>query len=113
MEQFTEDQVRDKAKEILGFENVENVETGVGQLTTFNQLGFKGISDKPDGWYLPKDKSLPALILEVKSEKTRLEKKCIDEILKNCNIALKKYKQVMGILYNGKETKAFVNGEEI
>ena len=25
MEQFTEDQVRDKAKEILGFGNVENV----------------------------------------------------------------------------------------
>lgn len=111
--ELTEDQVRDKAKEILGFNNIENIECGVGQLTTFNQLGFKGISDKPDGWYLPKEKSSPALILEVKSEKTKLEQKSIDEILKNCKIAHKKYKNVMGILYNGRETKAFVNETEI
>ena len=91
--ELTEDQVRDKAKEILGFNNIENIECGVGQLTTFNQLGFKGISDKPDGWYLPKEKSSPALILEVKSEKTKLEQKSIDEILKNCKIAHKKYKK--------------------
>ena len=50
MEQLTEDQVRDNAGKILGFENTENVDSGVGQLTTFNNLGFKGIIDKPDGW---------------------------------------------------------------
>lgn len=52
---LTEDQVRDKAKLILKFDvEEEGVLQGTGQLTTFNQLGFKGIPDKPDGWYLPK-----------------------------------------------------------
>lgn len=113
MEQFTEDQVRDKAKEILGFENVENVETGVGQLTTFNQLGFKGISDKPDGWYLPNDKKQVAIILETKNSKEDVSKqKWKDEILKNIKIVLKKYKKVVGILYNGYDVAVFKNLEE-
>ena len=113
MEQFTEDQVRDKAKEILGFGNVENVETGVGQLTTFNQLGFKGISDKPDGWYLPNDKKQVAIILETKNSKEDVSKqKLKDEILKNIKIVLKKYKKVVGILYNGYDVAVFKNLEE-
>ena len=113
MEQFTEDQVRDKAKEILGFGNVENVETGVGQLTTFNQLGFKGISDKPDGWYLPNDKKQVAIILETKNSKEDVSKqKWKDEILKNIKIVLKKYKKVVGILYNGYDFAVFKNLEE-
>ena len=113
MEQFTEDQVRDKAKEILGFGNVENVETGVGQLTTFNQLGFKGISDKPDGWYLPNDKKQVAIILETKNSKEDVSKqKWKDEILKNIKILLKKYKKVVGILYNGYDVAVFKNLEE-
>lgn len=37
---LTEDQVRDKAKLILGLENTETALSGVGQITTFNQLGF-------------------------------------------------------------------------
>lgn len=40
----TEDQVRDEAKIILGFDEIENgVQQGTGQITTFNQLGFKGV----------------------------------------------------------------------
>lgn len=113
MEQFTEDQVRDKAKEILGFGNIENVKTGVGQLTTFNQLGFKGISDKPDGWYLPNDKKQVAIILETKNSKEDVSKqKWKDEILKNIKIVLKKYKKVVGILYNGYDVAVFKNLEE-
>ncbi|EEI85491.1 hypothetical protein HMPREF0072_1952 [Anaerococcus lactolyticus ATCC 51172] len=51
----TEDQVRDYAREVLGFNEIEeNINQGTGQITTFNQLGFKGYSDKPDGWFLPK-----------------------------------------------------------
>ena len=43
----TEDQVRDYAKLVLGFDEAEeNVDQGTGQITTFNQLGFKGYSDK-------------------------------------------------------------------
>ena len=46
---LTEDAVRDKARDILGLKDKKNAKAGVGQLTTFNQLGFAGISDKPDG----------------------------------------------------------------
>ncbi len=113
MESLTEDQVRDKAKEILGFDNVENVETGVGQLTTFNQLGFKGISDKPDGWYLPNDKMQVAIILETKNSKEDVSKqKWKEEVIKNIKIVLKKYKKVIGILYNGFDVCVFKNLEE-
>lgn len=46
----TEDQVRDGAKITLGFDKTEEkVQQGTGQITTFNQLGFKGVVDKPDG----------------------------------------------------------------
>lgn len=109
---MTEDQVRDMAGKILKFENSENVKSGVGQLTTFNQLGFKGVSDKPDGWYLPDNKELPAIILETKSSKINIDN-FIDEIKKNSNIALKKYKKVVGIIYNGENIRVFVNNEEI
>lgn len=40
----TEDEVRDSAKIQLGFDKIEaNVKQGTGQITTFNQLGFKGV----------------------------------------------------------------------
>ena len=114
MDQFTEDQVRDKAKEILGFDNVENAESGVGQLTTFNQLGFKGISDKPDGWYLPNNKKQVAIILETKNSKEDVSKqKWKDELIKNIIIVQKKYKKVIGILYNGIDVIVYKNLEEI
>lgn len=65
----TEDEIRDEAKSILGFDKKESkIQQGTGQITTFNQLGFKGVIDKPDGWYLPDDCSMPAIILETKSE---------------------------------------------
>lgn len=48
VENMTEDEVRDKAREILSWDSI-GVTAGVGQLTTFNQLGFKGKLDKPDG----------------------------------------------------------------
>lgn len=101
----TEDEVRDKAKEVLGFNQSENdVKQGTGQITTFNQLGFKGVSDKPDGWYLPEDKGNPAIILETKSAKEDVSNtKWIEELRKNINIVATKYTQVVGILYNGTE----------
>ena len=71
----TEDEVRDSAKLILGFDKTEGgVQQGTGQITTFNQLGFKGCNDKPDGWYLPDDASRPAIILETKSESEPISK---------------------------------------
>ncbi|MGM9727077.1 MAG: hypothetical protein ACI3YJ_05645, partial [Prevotella sp.] len=64
--EMTEDEVRDIARTELGLELSDEALSGVGQLTSFNRLGFPGIKDRPDGWYLPKDTNLTAIILEVK-----------------------------------------------
>jgi len=111
----TEDEVRDEAKIILGFDKKEkDVVQGTGQITTFNKLGFKSKMDKPDGWYLPKNKNEPAIILETKSEEVDLNiQKCVDELTKNCDIVLSKYKNVVGILYNGNYTRVFKNNIEV
>ena len=110
----TEDEVRDSAKIILGFDVVEDkIQQGTGQITTFNQLGFKGIIDKPDGWYLPDDHNIPSIILETKSEAEDISlQKWVDELVKNCNIVATKYKQVVGILYNGIDIRVFKNNIE-
>ncbi len=109
----TEDQVRDQAAKVLGFNSVTNATVGVGQLTTFNQLGFKGVSDKPDGWYLPNDYSEPAIILEAKASNISLKERQVKEILKNIQIVKMKYKKVVGILYNGDDVRVFKGEEEI
>lgn len=111
----TEDQVRDEAKTILGFDKQETkVQQGTGQITTFNQLGFKGVINKPDGWYLPDDLNAPAIILETKSEAENISlEKWANELFKNCNIVLSKYKQVVGILYNGIDVRVFLNNSEL
>lgn len=111
----TEDQVRDEAKIILGFDKKEaKIQQGTGQITTFNQLGFKGVADKPDGWYLPDDLNAPAIILETKSEAEDISlKKWKNELFKNCTIVLSKYKQVIGVLYNGVEVRVFLNNSEL
>ena len=114
---LTEDKVRDNDKRILGFDNVveQNVQQGTGQLTTFNQLGLKGISDKPDGWYIPDNKNAVAIILETKNSDVDLDTKmCVDEIRKNCTILMTNgYKKVVGILHNGYKTRGFLNNEPI
>lgn len=111
----TEDEVRDSAKIQLGFDKVEdNVKQGTGQITTFNQLGFKGVIDKPDGWYLPDDFTMPAIILETKSEQEDISlQKWVNELMKNCDIVRKKYKNVCGILYNGTDIRVFKNDVEL
>jgi len=111
----TEDQVRDDAKIILGFDdNEKDVQQGTGQITTFNQLGFNGRSDKPDGWYLPNDLGEVAIILETKSEKEDLTKnKWVKELFKNLKIVGEKYSKIVGILYNGSDIRVFKNDEEI
>ena len=111
-ENMTEDEVRDKAREILGLNNHGGGAAGVGQLTTFNQLGFKGKLDKPDGWYLPANKSDTAVVLETKASKIALGATQAKELLKNIRIMNAKYEHVVGILYNGESTRVFKNGEE-
>lgn len=109
---LTEDIVRDNAGKILDFKNEHNIKSGVGQLTTFNQLGFKGISDKPDGWYLPDNLEETAIILETKNSNQAL-RNYLYELEKNCNIVLTKYNKVIGILYNGYEVIVTKNNEGI
>lgn len=103
------------AKQILGFDQPEkNIEQGTGQIKTFNQLGFKGVNDKPDGWYLPKDTSKVAIILEAKSEKEDLSKsKWENELFKNIDIVATKYNKIIGILYNGKDVRVFKDKIEV
>lgn len=112
---LTEDEVRNNAEKILGFnDNEDNVIQGTGQITTFNQLGFKGVSDKPDGWYLPDEKYKPAIILETKAEGVDIStEKCLIELEKNCSVIAEKYAHIIGILYNGESVRVFKDGEEV
>lgn len=96
---LTEDAVRDNARDILGFKDGDGIRAGVGQLTTFNQLGFPGVADKPDGWYLPDNHADTALVLETKASHIPLGDKQVDEVLKNVKIVQGQYKNVVGILY--------------
>lgn len=109
----TEDQVRDDANKILGLKDTETALAGVGQLTSFAKLGFKGegANYRPDGWYLPNETNFPAIILEVKKEDCDLKQPQIDEVLKNCRIVQSKYKNVVGILYNGIDILVYKNEE--
>lgn len=102
---ITEDIVRDHAKIILGFDAEEDgIQQGTGQITTFNQLGFKGNNNKPDGWYLPDDKGDVAIILETKSGQENVQNdKWIKELKKNIKITSKQYSKIVGILYNGED----------
>ena len=112
----TEDEVRDEDKLLLGFDKEEaGIKQGTGQLTTFNQLGIKGISDKPDGWYLPDNKNDVAIILETKSSKEDVGcKKWIDELRKNCSIVRDSgWTKVVGILHNGYKTNGLYNNDPI
>ena len=111
---MTEDEVREEAGKILGLKKEKDLKSGVGQITTFNQLGFKGVNDKPDGWYLPDDHNMPAIILETKSEAEDITlQKWVDELFVNIDIVNSKYKEVVGILYNGKEQRVFLNKDEL
>ena len=110
---LTEDKVRNEAAKIL---ELEGEFAGTGQITTFNQLGFGDHvlkNHKPDGWYLPADLSV-AIILETKSEKEDVNHQAwIDELLKNCSVVMTRYRNVIGILWNGRETNVFINGDRI
>lgn len=104
---MTEDEVRDQAREILDLETSESAQAGVGQLTSFNKLGFTGVKDRPDGWYLPYETHFPALVLEAKGSNIKFTAKERDELKKNIKIVQTKYKHVVGILYNGYEVEVY------
>lgn len=110
----SEDKVRDEARRILQFHDDDKALSDTGQITTFNQLGFPGVMDKPDGWYLPHNTGDVAIILETKAEATDLDnQKWVDELNKNVDITMTKYRHVIGILYNGRTVRVFKNKQEI
>lgn len=112
MPKLTEDEVRDKARDTIGLYDSEVAKSGVGQVTTFKQLGIGNYPDKPDGWYLPFKTYETALILETKNTGISLGEHEIYELIKNVQIAMKKYDKVVGILYNGKDLRVLKGTEE-
>ena len=110
----TEDVVSEEASRILGLADTNEHRSGVGQRTSFSQLGFDGVKDRPDGWHFPKDKSQPAIILEFKNSNINIESDtCIAELTKNIEIARRKYPKVIGVLYNGKDVLVFKDDQKV
>lgn len=116
---MTEDEVRDHAGKLLGFDNVDpnDARAGVGQITTLKSLGFtgKGISLKPDGWYLPRDRGLVAIVLETKAQDSMPidSPKLKGQVEKYCDVVRTRYDSVIGIVYDGERTRAYVSGEPL
>lgn len=109
---YSEDQVRDRAREILGFKDDDKAKSGVGQLTTGKDLGLTA-DFRADGWYLPHDKNAPAIVLETKASDKQFGNTEIEQLNRYCKIAAKKYRKIIGILYNGFEVLVYKNGRQI
>lgn len=110
-----EDQVRNAAGLILGFDEEEaEVQQGYGQIMPFSRLGFPKVQDKPDGWYLPDNTAMPAIIAEFKGTHHSLDNDAwVTELKKNVDIVLTKYEQCIGILYNQDDIRVFLNNVEL
>lgn len=113
---LTEDKVRTEADAVLGLsalDGKDGARFGTGQITTFNQLGFQGVQDKPDGWYLPSNRNDVALVLEAKASTIPLDRPQAEELLKNIRIVNEQYHKTVGLLYNGDDLRVFKNLEEV
>lgn len=91
----------------------DGARSGTGQITTFNQLGFQGVQDKPDGWYLPSNRNDVASVLEAKASTIPLGRPQAEELLKNIRIVNEQYHKTVGLLYNGDDLRVFKNLEEV
>lgn len=113
---LTEDKVRTEADAVLGLsalDGKDGARSGTGQITTFNQLGFQGVQDKPDGWYLPSNRNDVALVLEAKASTIPLGRPQAEELLKNIRIVNEQYHKTVGLLYNDDDLRVFKNLEEV
>lgn len=113
---LTEDKVRTEADAVLGLsalDGKDGARSGTGQITTFNQLGFQGVQDKPDGWHLPSNRNDVALVLEAKASTIPLGRPQAEELLKNIRIVNEQYHKTVGLLYNGDDLRVFKNLEEV
>ena len=106
----SEDVIRQNAGALLKFQDSKYAKSGVGQITTFNELGFSGVNKKPDGWYFPHDINEVAIILETKAyEPNSNLNQNLPQLQEYINITRSKYNQVIGILYNGNEAIIYKN----
>lgn len=74
---MTEDKVREKDGQILEFSDTPDLESGVGQIASFNSLGFTDVKNRPDGWHLSNNVYTLAIILEAKSSETVLKSRIL------------------------------------
>ena len=115
----TEDQVRSLADSVLGLSGVptSTARSGVGQVTTMRKLGFtgEGASNKPDGWYLPVDRGAVALVLETKApDAMPIDSQALrTQVEKYCATARTHYDLVVGVVFDGERTRAYVNGKPL
>lgn len=115
----TEDQVRSRANKVLGLDNVPPAaaKSGTGQITTLRQLGFQGngASNKPDGWYLPTDHGAVALVLETKAPgSVQIDSPALQaQVEKYCVTVRSQYDLVIGLVFDGEQTRAFANGKPL
>lgn len=115
----TEDEVRSLADSVLGLSGVDpkTAKSGVGQITTMKQLGFigEGTSNKPDGWYLPVDRGAVALVLETKAPDTvPIDSPVLRaQVEKYCATVRTHYDLVIGVVFDGERTRAYVNGKPL
>ena len=113
---LNEDIVRTKMSKQLGFAEIpvmnggSDLQQGVGQQTSFKQLGFncEGSNYRPDGWYLPKDTNEVAIVCEAKSSDKDI-KDNDKQISKYIAVVKTKYKNVIGIIYNGVDVNVYKN----
>ena len=113
---LNEDVVRTRMSKCLGFAEIpvincgHDLQQGVGQQTSFKQLGFncEGSNYRPDGWYLPKDTNEIAIICEAKSSDKDI-KDSDRQIEKYIKVVKTKYKNVIGIIYNGENVNVYFN----
>lgn len=115
----TEDEVRSLADSVLRLSGVDpkTAKSGVGQITTMKQLGFigEGTSNKPDGWYLPVDRGAVALVLETKAPDTvPIDSPVLRaQVEKYCATVRTHYDLVIGVVFDGERTRAYVNGKPL
>ncbi|WP_026430947.1 HsdM family class I SAM-dependent methyltransferase [Schaalia georgiae] len=115
----TEDEVREYAGSVLGFSSIDTsiVKAGVGQVTTLKQLGFtgEGASLKPDGWYLPHDRGLPAIVLETKARGIMpIDSPALKaQVERYSDVIRARYDLVVGIVYDGEQVRAYLNGQSL
>ena len=115
----TEDEVCDYAGKVLelGALSSKNALSGVGQITTLKSLGFsgEGTSLRPDGWYLPNDRGQVAIVLETKARDSMPidSPELREQVERYCDVVRTRYDLVVGIVYDGERTGAFVNGRPL